>query len=233
MFTLRTAALAAAAFVMASPATAAMTTYFGEDLATFGPPAATTNSVTARDNFVAALTAYRTENFDSIAAATTNPALNFGGFGTATTTDATILNSNQFDAHAFSGSNYLWSDRSITINFAKTISSFGLFGSDLNEVNLFGLQLIDNLGNTTTLAVPHSFPIASGANMFFGFSNPGVSYVSITLLNNPAGADGFGFDDLIVGRSAVPEPASWALMIAGFGTIGAAMRRRRMMYRAF
>jgi hypothetical protein len=25
----------------------------------------------------------------------------------------------------------------------------------------------------------------------------------------------------------VPEPASWALMIGGFGLIGAAMRRRR------
>jgi hypothetical protein len=26
---------------------------------------------------------------------------------------------------------------------------------------------------------------------------------------------------------AVPEPASWALMLLGFGAIGAAMRRRR------
>ena len=27
--------------------------------------------------------------------------------------------------------------------------------------------------------------------------------------------------------AAVPEPASWALMIAGFGLVGAAARRRR------
>ena len=35
------------------------------------------------------------------------------------------------------------------------------------------------------------------------------------------------------GVSAVPEPASWALMIVGFGIVGAAMRRRpRYAYRA-
>jgi hypothetical protein len=27
--------------------------------------------------------------------------------------------------------------------------------------------------------------------------------------------------------AAIPEPASWALMIAGFGTVGLAARRRR------
>jgi len=32
--------------------------------------------------------------------------------------------------------------------------------------------------------------------------------------------------------SAVPEPASWAMMIAGFGVVGAALRRRRYPSRA-
>ena len=29
------------------------------------------------------------------------------------------------------------------------------------------------------------------------------------------------------GASAAPEPASWALMIAGFGLVGAGLRRQR------
>ncbi len=28
-------------------------------------------------------------------------------------------------------------------------------------------------------------------------------------------------------RGAVPEPATWAMMIAGFGAVGVAMRRRQ------
>ncbi len=219
--------MATAMVAIASPATAALTTWFGQDLVVGNPPASAANSVAARDAFIAALSSHATENFDAIPAFATNPVLNFGTFGTAITNNSQVLNYNQFDAHAFSGSNYLWSDQSITITFANAISSFGLFGSDLNEVNVFGLQLVDTLGNITTLAVPHSFPVDSGANMFFGFANPGVSYISITLFNAPGGQDGFGFDDLIIGTSAVPEPQSWALMIGGFGIVGAALRRRR------
>jgi len=34
-------------------------------------------------------------------------------------------------------------------------------------------------------------------------------------------------DQLVFTRSAVPEPATWAMMLAGFGGIGAMLRRRR------
>ena len=41
------------------------------------------------------------------------------------------------------------------------------------------------------------------------------------------GLDNIRFDvRAIDSGSAVPEPATWAMMIAGFGLVGAAMRRR-------
>lgn len=38
--------------------------------------------------------------------------------------------------------------------------------------------------------------------------------------------ESWGLDNFALSAQAVPEPASWALMITGFGMIGAAMRRR-------
>jgi hypothetical protein len=45
------------------------------------------------------------------------------------------------------------------------------------------------------------------------------------------GADGEQFDaaNWSIGLAGVPEPASWALMVAGFGLSGAALRRRRVI----
>jgi PEP-CTERM motif len=50
-------------------------------------------------------------------------------------------------------------------------------------------------------------------NAKFAFSLPSVEQI-------------FLVDPLIPGTAGVPEPASWALMLAGFGLAGAAMRRR-------
>jgi hypothetical protein len=36
----------------------------------------------------------------------------------------------------------------------------------------------------------------------------------------------FEIDNIVV-NSAVPEPATWAMMLLGFGAIGFSMRRRR------
>lgn len=46
------------------------------------------------------------------------------------------------------------------------------------------------------------------------------------LINRNGLGEGDSFS-LVVSAGAVPEPATWAMMIAGFGLVGSAMRRRR------
>lgn len=57
-------------------------------------------------------------------------------------------------------------------------------------------------------------------------ANSGNIWLVGAAFNNADGKiDGFKFKDLSV-NSAVPEPATWAMMIIGFGMVGSAMRRR-------
>ena len=50
--------------------------------------------------------------------------------------------------------------------------------------------------------------------------------LSFLASGTPGGAPPISFLDGVVLEAVVPEPATWALMIAGFGFVGASMRRR-------
>lgn len=73
----------------------------------------------------------------------------------------------------------------------------------------------------------------------FGYdANSAFNFVRLTDISNQGGATGatVGADIDAIGAistrpfvdNGVPEPASWAMMIAGFGMIGGAVRRRRI-----
>ncbi|MFI4950996.1 MAG: PEPxxWA-CTERM sorting domain-containing protein, partial [Caulobacterales bacterium] len=72
-----------------------------------------------------------------------------------------------------------------------------------------------------------SFTGGTAEDRFYGATNAGG--ISKLVISNPPGIE---IDHIQYGVGAaatggVPEPASWALMVLGFGGLGAAMRARR------
>jgi hypothetical protein len=93
-------------------------------------------------------------------------------------------------------------------------------------------NLLSGLGNPMRLSLD-TIPVAGFATGLranvtpFTAGIPSIRYAAATeviggvrLFNN---ADGLA----LIAGTGVPEPASWAMLIAGFGLTGAVMRRRR------
>ncbi len=84
------------------------------------------------------------------------------------------------------------------------------------------------VGGPATVSVDGGAPIAidvTGAPSFVGFTSA-TPIKDISILFPTA----YSLDLVSVsyaGAGAVPEPASWALLVAGFGVVGTAARRRR------
>lgn len=100
-----------------------------------------------------------------------------------------------------------------SIQFAGTASSFGF----ANVSNSAGMAQAFDAANILLETINFSsFPSTHN------FGATGISRVAFST------SSAFGVDDFNIGNiAAVPEPATWAMMIAGFGMIGFAMRSRR------
>ncbi len=84
-----------------------------------------------------------------------------------------------------------------------------------------------------TLTVPNTTGVWNGLSTSF---NSGTATTASLFLRNAQtafGGNDFAIDDIFLGTQSfvnppagVPEPATWAMLIAGFGLVGGAMRRR-------
>lgn len=73
------------------------------------------------------------------------------------------------------------------------------------------------------LTFPSGDQIVGETNGFVTFRSDGSRIVTLTLTSSQ---NSFEFDNFAVG--AIPEPATWAMMIGGMGVVGGALRRRKV-----
>jgi len=118
---------------------------------------------------------------------------------------------------------------SATINFGPNI---GAFQFDWGSIDSYNRLTIESSAGSLVVVPGSNFPnlangnqVLPGTNGLFTVSgSSGERFTSITLTSS---SNSFEIDNLAV--SAIPEPATWAMLIAGFGMVGFAARRRRTL----
>ncbi len=125
-----------------------------------------------------------------------------------------------------SGTNQINCTAPIYLDFATAVSGLSFLAVGDNDVGIVGnasvyagatlLGGIDIIGDGIGQGAPYLVDLSA-------FS--GITRLAITTTD----AAGLGYDDFRFtpgSAAAVPEPASWAMLVFGFAAIGSAMRRR-------
>lgn len=121
---------------------------------------------------------------------------------------------------------------SATYTFATPVSAFQF---DWGSIDSYNTLTVNYAGGSIDFVPGGNFPNAATGNQFVGGTNglatvfgaPGELITSVTFASS---ANSFEVDNLAV--RAVPEPATWAMMIGGFGAVGFGMRRSKAKVRA-
>jgi len=106
---------------------------------------------------------------------------------------------------------------SFTFNFVNPVGGFGLF-AEPNPFDLREFSFVLSDGSSTSA----SYHGSAGAG-FLGFLGSGIT--SVTVSSDVDFAVGDFYTTAAAG--GVPEPTTWAMMILGFGVVGASMRRKK------
>jgi hypothetical protein len=112
-----------------------------------------------------------------------------------------------------------------TVSFAYSRNAASAPATATATVSAGGSFLNVIAASNDSFGSANNFLWKTGSFTFVGTGNN----ETITLAATIPGNGGVFFDAVSVSGAAVPEPATWALMIGGFGMAGAALRRRRAL----
>jgi hypothetical protein len=164
-------------------------------------------------------------DFDGTTGAGYNVAFS-GGAGVRNTSNSTAARppgSTGFYAAVLAGSK-------ITLTTPE-ISALSIFMGSPDDYNSIRFNYSDGTFESLT-----GIQLAAGAfngNQTIGRRMTYSFDKSVTSVEFTSGQNSFEFDNIATLASAVPEPATWAMMIAGFGMAGTAIRRRQKLAVAF
>lgn len=128
-------------------------------------------------------------------------------------------------------------------SFSGTFSNTGIAAGDFSNTFTFTMptgfagatitsimsSLATNVDFTSVTLNGSDFKISQTGDVEFRFLKdlPVTSGPQTLVVNGKSGGAGSYSGTLSFALAAVPEPASWAMMILGFGGIGGVLRRRR------
>lgn len=123
---------------------------------------------------------------------------------------------------------YFASPDSATFTFNSPITAFGVHIGGAGDVS--PNTLTATLGNGDSgLALNNytgDYSVFGSNNQYFGAIST-TAFTTVTFTTSNSG-DGIAFDSMSFGVAAVPEPETYAMLLAGLGVMGAVARRRRI-----
>jgi hypothetical protein len=200
-------------------------------VASTAPAQAAITIYTSLAAFTAATSAPGTDTYTgfSITGATASPITRSAGAYTytATASTSTFFGAGT-TANPWLSTNFA-TDSVLFNGFSPAVNAIGgnFFGSDVNGLFLAGnvtLVATDSLGATSTQTIT-----GATTGSFLGFVSTGnITGLTLSAVQGAAPLWPTA-DNLVLARriaGAVPESSTWLMMIAGFGIVGGAMRRR-------
>jgi hypothetical protein len=110
----------------------------------------------------------------------------------------------------------LWANAtSANFGLGSAVTGFGMF-VEPDDHEVFDITLTTSNGGTITQAVD-----GNGGAAFFGWTGAGVTSFTLNSTSDFAAGDFFS------AAGGVPEASTWALMLLGFGGVGATLRASR------